>query len=145
MFPDVLQLLTWVAARTKRIQVGSMVVVLPWHDPLRVAEQVAMLDTMSEGRLIQGRAGERRTGRTNDDGAVATRATTYTGRRRASGAPPEGAAGRPIGRFRSNRWFVESIKQKPLLPETLPNSLPSDDDERRAESNRGASQLFRSR
>jgi len=54
MCPDVLQLLTWVAARTKRIQVGSMVVVLPWHDPLRVAEQVAMLDVMSGGRVILG-------------------------------------------------------------------------------------------
>jgi len=54
MCPDVLQLLTWVAARTTRIQVGSMVVVLPWHDPLRVAEQVAMLDVMSGGRLILG-------------------------------------------------------------------------------------------
>jgi alkanesulfonate monooxygenase SsuD/methylene tetrahydromethanopterin reductase-like flavin-dependent oxidoreductase (luciferase family) len=54
MCPDVLQFLTWVAARTKRIQVGSMVVVLPWHDPLRVAEQVAVLDHMSEGRFVFG-------------------------------------------------------------------------------------------
>jgi alkanesulfonate monooxygenase SsuD/methylene tetrahydromethanopterin reductase-like flavin-dependent oxidoreductase (luciferase family) len=54
MCPDVLQFLTWVAARTQRIQVGSMVVVLPWHDPLRVAEQVSMLDNMSRGRLILG-------------------------------------------------------------------------------------------
>jgi alkanesulfonate monooxygenase SsuD/methylene tetrahydromethanopterin reductase-like flavin-dependent oxidoreductase (luciferase family) len=54
MCPDVLQYLTWAAARTERIQVGSMVVVLPWHDPLRVAEQVSMLDNMSGGRLIFG-------------------------------------------------------------------------------------------
>ena len=54
MCPDVLQFLTWVAARTKRVQVGSMVVVLPWHDPLRVAEQVAVLDVMSGGRVILG-------------------------------------------------------------------------------------------
>src|SRR5690554_4419927 len=54
MCPDVLQFLTWVAARTERIQIGSMVVVLPWHDPLRVAEQVSMLDTMSGGRFILG-------------------------------------------------------------------------------------------
>jgi alkanesulfonate monooxygenase SsuD/methylene tetrahydromethanopterin reductase-like flavin-dependent oxidoreductase (luciferase family) len=54
MCPDVLQFLTWVAARTKRVQVGSMVVVLPWHDPVRVAEQVVMLDVMSGGRLILG-------------------------------------------------------------------------------------------
>lgn len=54
MCPDVLQYLTWVAARTRTARVGSMVVVLPWHDPMRVAEQVAMLDVMSGGRLILG-------------------------------------------------------------------------------------------
>jgi alkanesulfonate monooxygenase SsuD/methylene tetrahydromethanopterin reductase-like flavin-dependent oxidoreductase (luciferase family) len=54
MCPDVLQFLTWAAARTERIGIGSMVVVLPWHDPMRVAEQVAMLDCMSGGRLILG-------------------------------------------------------------------------------------------
>jgi alkanesulfonate monooxygenase SsuD/methylene tetrahydromethanopterin reductase-like flavin-dependent oxidoreductase (luciferase family) len=54
MCPDVLQFLTWMAGRTERIQLGSMVVVLPWHDPLRVAEQIAMLDAISRGRLILG-------------------------------------------------------------------------------------------
>ncbi len=54
MCPDVLQYLTWIAARTKTVRVGSMVVVLPWHDPLRVAEQVCMLDAMSGGRFILG-------------------------------------------------------------------------------------------
>jgi alkanesulfonate monooxygenase SsuD/methylene tetrahydromethanopterin reductase-like flavin-dependent oxidoreductase (luciferase family) len=42
------------AGRTQRLQLGSMVVVLPWHDPLRVAEQVAMLDNLCDGRLIFG-------------------------------------------------------------------------------------------
>ncbi len=54
MCPDVLQFLTWCAAKTERIQIGSMVVVLPWHDPVRVVEQVLMLDNMSNGRLILG-------------------------------------------------------------------------------------------
>ena len=31
-----------------------MVVVLPWHDPMRVAEEVSMLDNISGGRLILG-------------------------------------------------------------------------------------------
>jgi alkanesulfonate monooxygenase SsuD/methylene tetrahydromethanopterin reductase-like flavin-dependent oxidoreductase (luciferase family) len=31
-----------------------MVVVLPWHDPLRVAEEVAMLDNLSGGRVVLG-------------------------------------------------------------------------------------------
>jgi alkanesulfonate monooxygenase SsuD/methylene tetrahydromethanopterin reductase-like flavin-dependent oxidoreductase (luciferase family) len=44
MLPDVLQFLTFMAGRTRRVGLGSMVVVLPWHDPVRVAEQIAMLD-----------------------------------------------------------------------------------------------------
>jgi alkanesulfonate monooxygenase SsuD/methylene tetrahydromethanopterin reductase-like flavin-dependent oxidoreductase (luciferase family) len=54
MCPDVLQMLTYFAARTQRVQLGSMVVVLPWHDPLRVVEQVAVLDHMSNGRFVLG-------------------------------------------------------------------------------------------
>lgn len=54
MCPDVLQFLTYMAGCSERLQLGSMVVVLPWHDPMRVAEQVAMLDHMSGGRLIFG-------------------------------------------------------------------------------------------
>jgi len=54
MCPDVLQMLTYFAGRTRHIQLGSMVVVLPWHDPIRVAEQVIMLDHMSDGRMILG-------------------------------------------------------------------------------------------
>jgi len=54
MCPDVLQYLTYFAGRTETIQLGSMVVVLPWHDPMRVVEQVVMLDHMSNGRLILG-------------------------------------------------------------------------------------------
>ena len=54
MCPDVLQFLTYMAGRTERAQLGSMVVVLPWHDPMRVAEEVSMLDHISGGRLILG-------------------------------------------------------------------------------------------
>ena len=54
MCPDVLQFLTYMAGRTTQAQLGSMVVVLPWHDPLRVAEEVSMLDNISNGRLILG-------------------------------------------------------------------------------------------
>src|SRR5258706_1999543 len=54
MCPDVLEFLTFIAGRTRKVQLGSMVVVLPWHDPLRVAEQVSMLDHMSDGRFILG-------------------------------------------------------------------------------------------
>ena len=54
MCPDVLQYLTYFAGRTSRIQLGSMVVVLPWHHPMRVAEEVVMLDHLSNGRVIFG-------------------------------------------------------------------------------------------
>jgi alkanesulfonate monooxygenase SsuD/methylene tetrahydromethanopterin reductase-like flavin-dependent oxidoreductase (luciferase family) len=53
MCPDPLQVLTWVASRTK-LMVGTAVIVLPWQDPVRVAERVALLDNMSGGRLILG-------------------------------------------------------------------------------------------
>ena len=54
MVPDVLQFLSFMAGRTRRVKLGSMVVVLPWHDPIRVAEQVSLLDHVSDGRFILG-------------------------------------------------------------------------------------------
>lgn len=41
-----LQLMTYVAAKTERVDLGSMVVVLPWHQPIRVAEQAIMLQNL---------------------------------------------------------------------------------------------------
>src|SRR5262245_56948702 len=43
-----------VAARTKRIRVGLAVQVLPLANPLRVAEEAAIVDHVSEGRLVFG-------------------------------------------------------------------------------------------
>lgn len=54
MCPDVLQFLSYFAGRTRNIELGSMVVVLPWHDPIRVAEQVAVVDHQSNGRMLLG-------------------------------------------------------------------------------------------
>src|SRR5215468_9504353 len=54
MCPDVLQYLTYFAAKSETLLLGSMVVVLPWHNPMRVAEAVSMLDHLSNGRLILG-------------------------------------------------------------------------------------------
>jgi alkanesulfonate monooxygenase SsuD/methylene tetrahydromethanopterin reductase-like flavin-dependent oxidoreductase (luciferase family) len=54
MCPDVLQFLSYYAGRTKKINLGSMVVVVPWHDPIRVAEQVSVVDHQSGGRMILG-------------------------------------------------------------------------------------------
>src|SRR3954465_2327644 len=49
-----LNLLTWVAARTKSLRVGTAVMVLPWHHPVLLAEQVAVLDVLSGGRVDLG-------------------------------------------------------------------------------------------
>ena len=49
-----LTLLAYLAARTSRIRLGTAVVVLPWHNPVLVAEQVATLDLLSGGRFDFG-------------------------------------------------------------------------------------------
>src|SRR6188474_340246 len=66
MCPDVLQFLTFMAGRTTTVKLGSMVLVLPWHDPVRAAEQIILLDHMSNGRLILGLG--RGTGKIEFDG-----------------------------------------------------------------------------
>ncbi|WP_236792294.1 LLM class flavin-dependent oxidoreductase [Amycolatopsis sp. GM8] len=47
-----LQNLTRFAGRTNRIDVGTMVVVLPWYNPLLVAHQISVLDNMLQGRQL---------------------------------------------------------------------------------------------
>ncbi|MGE0699821.1 MAG: LLM class flavin-dependent oxidoreductase [Hyphomicrobiaceae bacterium] len=49
-----LSLLAYLAARTSRIRLGTAVVVLPWHNPALLAEQVATLDLLSGGRFDFG-------------------------------------------------------------------------------------------
>lgn len=54
MSPSPLQLLAYFAAKTKRITLGTCVIVLPWQDPIRVAEQIAYLDLLCRGRCMFG-------------------------------------------------------------------------------------------
>lgn len=54
MSPSPAQLLSYYAGRTRRITLGTAVIVLPWHDPVRVAEEIALLDVLSGGRCLFG-------------------------------------------------------------------------------------------
>jgi alkanesulfonate monooxygenase SsuD/methylene tetrahydromethanopterin reductase-like flavin-dependent oxidoreductase (luciferase family) len=49
-----LMLLTALAMRTTTLRLGSAVMVLPWHNPVLLAEQVATLDLVSGGRFDFG-------------------------------------------------------------------------------------------
>src|SRR5579883_474327 len=48
--PSPLMVAATVAGKTERIRLGTSVLCLPFHNPLRVAEDVAVLDIMSGGR-----------------------------------------------------------------------------------------------
>jgi alkanesulfonate monooxygenase SsuD/methylene tetrahydromethanopterin reductase-like flavin-dependent oxidoreductase (luciferase family) len=50
--PAPFQTLAFFAGRTSRIILGTAVVVLPWHDPVRVAEEIAVLDILCDGRCV---------------------------------------------------------------------------------------------
>ncbi len=52
--PDNFVMLAHLAARTSRCMLGTAAVIVPWNDPLRVAEKALMLDTLSNGRLLLG-------------------------------------------------------------------------------------------
>src|SRR2546429_2973058 len=49
-----LNLLTFLAARTSTLRLGTAVLVLPWHNPVLLAEQAATIDLLSGGRLEFG-------------------------------------------------------------------------------------------
>ena len=52
--PSPFPFLAAVAARTRRLRVGTSIIVLPFEHPLRVAEDAAVVDTISAGRLELG-------------------------------------------------------------------------------------------
>ena len=46
--------MTYLTALCPGVDLGTAAVIVPWHDPLRVAEQAAILDHVSKGRLRFG-------------------------------------------------------------------------------------------
>ena len=52
--PDPLIWMAYVAAVTKRIKLGTAIIILPQHNPVVVAKQVATLDHMAKGRVLLG-------------------------------------------------------------------------------------------
>jgi probable F420-dependent oxidoreductase len=53
-YHEALTVLTAVAARTRSVRLGTSVLVLPWHHPVRLAKAVASLDDLSGGRVNLG-------------------------------------------------------------------------------------------
>jgi natural product biosynthesis luciferase-like monooxygenase protein len=54
LIPSPAVMLSALAQRTRRVRLGTSVVVLPLHNPVEVAEQLAMVDVMSGGRVDLG-------------------------------------------------------------------------------------------
>ena len=52
--PDPLAWLGWVAAHTRRIRLGTGILILPLRNPVVLAKAVASLDSLSKGRLLLG-------------------------------------------------------------------------------------------
>jgi alkanesulfonate monooxygenase SsuD/methylene tetrahydromethanopterin reductase-like flavin-dependent oxidoreductase (luciferase family) len=52
--PDNAQFLSWLAAKTATLRLGTGAFILPWNDPLRVAEKIVLLDHLSGGRAVLG-------------------------------------------------------------------------------------------
>jgi alkanesulfonate monooxygenase SsuD/methylene tetrahydromethanopterin reductase-like flavin-dependent oxidoreductase (luciferase family) len=52
--PDNTVWLASIAARTTNVDVGTAAVIMPWNEPLRVAEKIALLDHIAGGRLRFG-------------------------------------------------------------------------------------------
>src|SRR5262249_56078352 len=53
-FPTLIQLSLWLATQTRRLKLGCAFNVIPMWHPIRMAEDYAMADIVTDGRVIMG-------------------------------------------------------------------------------------------
>jgi alkanesulfonate monooxygenase SsuD/methylene tetrahydromethanopterin reductase-like flavin-dependent oxidoreductase (luciferase family) len=53
-YPSPLMLLAGLATRTRRVKLGTAILLIPLYEPLRLAEDIAVLDVLSKGRVVLG-------------------------------------------------------------------------------------------
>ena len=108
--PSPFTFLAAVAGRTERVRLGTFVLLLPLHNPLRVAEDVAVLDNISEGRVDLGVG----------VGSAPNEFATF-------GIPVEGRLGRTFEALRIiERCFTGERVQPPRQILQLPQCAPDD-------------------
>jgi len=105
-----LALSAFIAARTRRIRVGTAVQVLPLSNPLHLAEQVATVDQLSQGRFDFGIAGAARRAPMTSWGFLMARA------RRGSSKPSRSCARRGKERRSPTRASSTSSRTRPSRP-----------------------------
>jgi alkanesulfonate monooxygenase SsuD/methylene tetrahydromethanopterin reductase-like flavin-dependent oxidoreductase (luciferase family) len=52
--PDNMQYLSYIAARTERIELATGAIIVPWNNPMRMVEKMVLLDHLSDGRAVLG-------------------------------------------------------------------------------------------
>ena len=53
-FLEAMATLTWAASSTRRIGLGTSVTIIPYHNPILLAQEMATLDVLSGGRIVLG-------------------------------------------------------------------------------------------
>ena len=52
--PDNMQYLSYIAAKTEKLQLATGAIIVPWNNPMRAVEKMVLLDHLSDGRAVLG-------------------------------------------------------------------------------------------